>query len=89
MSRTLFAGSALLVLLALLVLALPTAGAPATPRGRTVSPLSPTTRWNGASNPAGCVTSLAPSCASFALTITPPASGDYSRRRRRSRRRSA
>src|SRR6186713_93155 len=45
------------------------------------STLSPTTRWTGgpfvASNPAGCVTTLDPSCDTFALTINPPASGNY------------
>jgi len=81
MLRPLSAGSALLVLLASLALLLPTAGAAATPTGGTVSPLTPTARWTGgpfvASNPAGCVSTLDPSCDTFALTINPPASGNY------------
>src|SRR6266508_5434979 len=80
MARPLFAGSGLLTLLVLFALLLPTAGAAATPTGGTVSTLSPTTRWTGgpfiASNPAGCVTTLDPSCDTFALTINPPASGN-------------
>ncbi|HEY3206359.1 MAG TPA: PPC domain-containing protein, partial [Gaiellaceae bacterium] len=71
-----------MTLLALLALALPATGAAATPTGGTVSPLSPTTAWSGGpfvtSNPAGCATSLDPSCDSFALTIMPPATGSYS-----------
>ena len=82
MSRPPFRRGRTVTLLALLALALPATGAAATPTGGTVSPLSPTTAWSGGpfvtSNPAGCVTSLDPSCDSFALTIMPPATGSYS-----------
>jgi hypothetical protein len=67
-------------LLALTALVLPGIGASAVPNAGTVSPLTPTARWSGGpfftSNPAGCLPVIDPSCDSYALTISPPATGN-------------
>jgi hypothetical protein len=74
-----------LVFLALAVGLLAVAGpAPgATPAAGGVSPVATTTTWKGGpfltSNPSGvCVASVDPSCDTFSLTITPPATGSFS-----------
>ena len=73
-----------LVLLALAVVLL-AAAAPApgaTPAAGAVSPVATTATWKGGpfltSNPSGvCIGSVDPSCDTFSLTITPPATGSY------------
>lgn len=68
--------------LALLAVVLPTASNGAAPTGGTVSPAATTTSWTGgpfvAPNPTGvCVGAVTPGCDSYSLTVTPPATGNY------------
>ena len=65
-----------------LVALIPGVTGAAVPAGGTVSIATPTTTWTGGpfltSNPSGvCLTTADPSCDSFALTITPPATGTW------------
>ena len=72
----------LLGLLLGLIALLPAAVHAAVPGAGTVSQATPTSSWTGGpfltSNPSGlCLTGVDPSCDTYALTITPPATGNY------------
>jgi hypothetical protein len=61
---------------------LPAAVHAAVPAAGTVSQATPSSSWTGgpflSSNPSGlCLTGVDPSCDTYALTITPPATGNY------------
>ena len=76
-ARLLFLG----LLLGLIAL-LPATVHAAVPGAGTVSQATPTSSWTGgpflSSNPSGlCLTGVDPSCDTYALTITPPATGNY------------
>ena len=76
-ARLLFLG----LLLGLIAL-LPATVHAAVPGAGTVSQATPTSSWTGgpflSSNPSGlCLTAVDPSCDTYALTITPPATGNY------------
>ena len=72
----------LLGLLLGLIALLPAVVHAAVPGAGTVSQATPTSSWTGgpflSSNPSGlCLTGVDPSCDTYALTITPPATGNY------------
>ena len=71
----------LLGLLVGLMALLPAAVHAAVPAAGTVSPATPTSSWTGGpfltSNPSGLCLAVDPSCDTYALTITPPATGNY------------
>lgn len=71
----------LLALIAGLVALLPAAAQAAVPTGGTVSTATPTSSWTGgpfvSSNPSGLCLAVDPACDRYALTITPPAAGNY------------
>lgn len=71
----------LLTLLGGLIALLPAASQAATPTAGTVSEVAPSSTWTGGpfltSNPSGLCFAVDPSCDTYALTIAPPATGNY------------